>query len=132
MDHVAEVLNSIFKECGNAGIHISDDTSPLVHRNKMFVCDEHGIFITGSVSDACVVEENEMMWCPLAGIDVINGATRTVARNVVERGNDTGVHVHDGGRGIFTQNSIRLNSKAGVVVRTSSEAILDASLISDR
>ena len=49
----------------------------------------------------------------------------------MERGNGTGVHVHDGGRGIFTQNSIRLNSKAGVVVRTSSEAILDANLISD-
>ncbi len=49
----------------------------------------------------------------------------------MERGNGTGVHVHDGGRGIFTQISILLNSVAGVGVRTRSEAILDANLISD-
>jgi hypothetical protein len=71
-----EVLNNVFKECGKAGMHISDAASPLVRRNKMFACAEHGIFITGSVSDACVVEENEMMGCQLAGIVVISGPSR--------------------------------------------------------
>jgi hypothetical protein len=67
-----EVLNDVFKECGTpkAGMHISDAASPPVRGNKMCACAEHGIFITGSVSDARVVEENEMMGCQLSGIDV--------------------------------------------------------------
>jgi len=41
-------------------------------------------------------------WCQRTGIDVSEGAAPAVVKNVVERGNGSGIHIHDQGRGSYS------------------------------
>ena len=64
--------------------------------NKLFGCLEHGIVVCGAVGEGCIIEENEIVGCQLAGIDVSKAAAPSVSHNIVERGAGSGIHVHDG------------------------------------
>ena len=64
-------------------------------------------------------------------VDVGNGAAPSVSRNVIERGNGSGIYVHDDGGGTYTGNSVRLNSKAGISVKTRAEVVLAGNSILD-
>ena len=122
---------NLFKECAKAGIHISSGANPEVRGNKMYACAQQSVVVNGHEVKSCVIQDNEIMGSQGAGIDVSNGAAPSVSRNVIERGNGSGIYVHDEGGGTYTGNSLRLNSKAGISVKTRAEVVLAGNSILD-
>ena len=128
----AEIRSCLVKECARAGVHVSDGAAPLVEGNKIVGSGEHGIVVAGeSVGASCRIVDNQVSGSQLAGIDVSQGAAPVVTRNVVERGSASGLHMHDGARGVFVHNTVRLNAKAGVTVRSGAEVTLTGNFVAD-